>query len=54
MIIPVFGATGQVGKRVVQSALNKGYQVRAFGRNVEYLFDKENANHQLEVIKGYV
>ncbi len=54
MIITVFGATGQVGKRVVSAALNKGYQVRAFGRNVEYLFDKESTNHQLEVIKGYV
>ncbi|MBX4298776.1 NmrA family NAD(P)-binding protein, partial [Mycobacterium tuberculosis] len=34
MIITVFGATGQVGRRVVQSGLEKGYRVRAFGRNV--------------------
>lgn len=54
MIITVFGATGQVGRRVVQSGLEKGYRVRAFGRNVEYLFDKESHDNNLEVIKGYV
>jgi len=32
--IIVFGATGLVGKQLVQQALYKGYQVKAFGRNV--------------------
>jgi len=30
----VFGATGMVGKQLVQQALFKGHHVRAFGRNV--------------------
>lgn len=34
MIITVFGATGMVGKQLVQQALFKGHQVKAFGRNV--------------------
>lgn len=54
MIITVFGATGQVGKRVVRLALAQAHQVRAFGRNVEDLFDKELTDPHLEAIKGYV
>ena len=34
MNLIVFGATGMVGKQLVQQALFKGHQVRAFGRNV--------------------
>ncbi|MGB4844782.1 MAG: SDR family oxidoreductase [Ferruginibacter sp.] len=34
MTIIVFGATGTVGKQLVQQALFNGYHVRAFGRNV--------------------
>jgi len=40
MIITVFGATGQAGKRIVSMALAKGYTVRAFGRNIEGLIDQ--------------
>ncbi len=54
MIITVFGATGQVGKRIVNQALGKGYTVRAFGRNIESLIDKENRDDNLIAIKGYV
>lgn len=54
MIITVFGATGQVGKRIVQEALEKGHTIRAFGRNIDSLLDKESANHHLVAIKGYV
>lgn len=34
MTIIVFGATGTVGKQLVQQALFNGHHVRAFGRNV--------------------
>jgi putative NADH-flavin reductase len=54
MRITVFGATGQVGKRVVQQALNKGYAVTAFGRNVEALIDQDHLNKNLTAQKGYL
>ena len=54
MHITVFGATGQVGKRIVQQALNKGYFVTAFGRNVESLIDQDNLNEKLTAQKGYL
>jgi uncharacterized protein len=54
MIITVFGATGQVGKHIVSMALAQGHHVRAFGRNIEDLIDKDIADDKLEAIKGYV
>lgn len=54
MILTVFGATGQVGKYVVKEALAMGYTVRAFGRSIESLIDKDLLNNQLMAIKGYV
>ena len=54
MHITVFGATGQVGKRIVQQALNKGFFVTAFGRNVESLIDQDNLNENLTAQKGYL
>lgn len=54
MIITVFGATGQVGKRIVRYAIAKGHTVRAFGRNIAGLIDEDIRNGQLEVIKGFV
>ena len=54
MIITVFGATGRVGKYIVRMGLAKGHTIRAFGRNVEDLIDKDLASDQLEAIKGYV
>ena len=54
MIITVFGATGQVGKRIVRYALAKGHTVRAFGRNVTDLIDEDNRSESLEAIKGSV
>ncbi|MGG9962449.1 NAD(P)-dependent oxidoreductase [Ferruginibacter sp. SUN106] len=50
MTIIVFGATGMVGKQLVQQALFKGYSVKAFGRNVFSEFDTDTKN--LELIKG--
>lgn len=49
MKLIVFGATGQVGIQVVQQALWRNYQVKAFGRNV---FDLKIENDQLELVKG--
>ena len=34
MKVIVFGATGMVGKQLVKQSLFKGYEVKAFGRNV--------------------
>jgi len=50
MKIIIFGATGMVGKQLVQQALFKNYHVKAFGRNVfttDYL-QTEN----LELVQG--
>ena len=50
MNIIIFGATGMVGKQLVQQALFKGHHVRAFGRNVfttDFL-QKDN----LELVQG--
>lgn len=50
MTIIVFGATGMVGKQLVQQALFNGYTVKAFGRNVFSELDMEAKN--LELVKG--
>jgi uncharacterized protein len=50
MTIIVFGATGMVGKQLVQQALFNGHTVKAFGRNVFTELDMEAEN--LELIKG--
>ncbi len=54
MHLTVFGATGQVGKRIVQQALNRGYTVTAFGRSVESLIDADHRNEKLIARKGYI
>ncbi|MCA6438674.1 MAG: NAD(P)H-binding protein [Chitinophagaceae bacterium] len=54
MRITVFGATGMVGKRIVQLALHKEIEVVAFGRNVEALIDADNRNKLLTAQKGYI
>lgn len=54
MVITIFGATGQVGRRIVQQALAKGHTARAFGRNVSQLIDEDRRNNNLEAIHGYV
>ena len=54
MIVTVFGATGRVGKYIVRMALAKGYNVKAFGRNIESLIDADFNNDKLETIKGFV
>lgn len=54
MHITIFGATGQVGKRLVQQGLLRGYTITAFGRNVESLLDEDNRNENLIAMKGYI
>lgn len=54
MIITVFGAKGQIGKRIVKMALSEGYKVRAFVRNPETYLDEGLRNENFTVIKGYV
>lgn len=50
MTIIVFGATGMVGKQLVQQALHNGHTVKAFGRNVFSEFKPDTQN--LQLIKG--
>ncbi len=54
MNITVFGATGLVGKRVIELGLAHGFNMTAFGRNVEGLIDKDARDEHFTAIKGYV
>jgi putative NADH-flavin reductase len=54
MKITVFGATGMVGKYIVQQALAQDFKVTAFGRNIENLIDADISNDNLVAVKGYV
>lgn len=47
MTITIFGATGMVGKHLVQQALLMGHTVKAFGRNVFTSNFADNKNLQL-------
>lgn len=51
MNVIVFGATGTVGKHLVQQSLEKGYTVTAFSRNPENL---EISHNNLKRVKGDV
>lgn len=52
MKIIVFGATGSVGEKIVNQALEKGYSVTAFVRNPEKLTSKSHPN--LNIFQGDV
>jgi putative NADH-flavin reductase len=54
MTITVFGATGQVGLRILRLALAKGYTVKAFGRSIEEMIDEDLRNENFQAVKGYV
>jgi len=54
MIITIFGSTGLVGKELIRHCQNKGYKIRAFGRNVESMIDKDLRDENFEIIKGTV
>ncbi len=51
MKITVFGATGATGKKVVEQALELGYEVKAFVRNPEKM---DITNEKLTLVKGDV
>ncbi|MFQ5448021.1 MAG: NAD(P)-dependent oxidoreductase [Saprospiraceae bacterium] len=52
MKITIFGATGMVGKYLIDQALIHNHSVRAFGRNVFTKLSTERDN--LELSKGYL
>ena len=54
MVVTIFGATEPIGLQVMQQALAKNHIVKAFGRNVEQLIDKDLHNDKFIAIKGYV
>jgi uncharacterized protein len=54
MTITVFGATGQVGIRIVRLALAKDHKVKAFGRSIEEMIDEDLRNDNFVAVKGYV
>jgi len=54
MIVTIFGSTGLVGKELIRHCQTKGYNIRAFGRNVESMIDKDLRDEKFEIIKGTV
>ncbi len=54
MIITVFGASGNVGKQVVNQGLRFGHTIKAFGRNIESLIDHDLKSTKLQAVKGYI
>jgi len=54
MTITIFGASGQVGRQLITHALAAGHKVKAFGRNVEDMLDRDFKDPNFSVIKGYV
>lgn len=54
MNITIFGATGMVGRQLITHALAAGHSVKAFGRNVESLIDRDLKNESFSAVKGYV
>jgi len=53
MTVIIFGPTGIMGKQLIIHSLAKGWNVKAFGRNVEPLIDKELHTQNFKAIKGY-
>lgn len=54
MTLTIFGATTSVGKIITNMALAKNYTVKAFGRDVVQLIDKDLHDKNFVAIKGYV
>ena len=56
MKLIIFGATGMVGKQLVQQALFNGHHVKAFGRNVytaDFLpVDSTVKKENLQLVQG--
>jgi len=54
MTITIFGATGMVGKELIRHCQAKGYSIKAFGRNVEGMIDKDIRDDNFKAVKGSV
>jgi putative NADH-flavin reductase len=54
MTVTIFGATGMVGKQLIIHSLAKGWNVRAFGREIDSLIDKDLQTEKFTAVKGYV
>jgi uncharacterized protein len=54
MTVTIFGATGMVGSQLITHAMAKGWIIKAFGRNVESLIDKDLHTENFHAMKGYV
>ena len=54
MTVTIFGATGMVGKQLIIHSLAKGWNVRAFGREIDSLIDKDLQTDKFTAVKGYV
>ncbi len=54
MRVTIFGATGMVGRQLIIHALAKGWEVKAFGRQIEEWIDAEQYRDHFKAIKGYV
>jgi putative NADH-flavin reductase len=55
MTVTIFGATGMIGSDLIVHAMARGWNVRAFGRNIEALIDRDlRSKENFKAIKGYV
>ncbi len=54
MIVTIFGSTGLVGRQLITHAFAKGWQVRAFGRDMGKFIDRDLHQKDFTTYKGYV
>lgn len=54
MRVIIYGATGLVGRRLLEQLLAADHQVVAYDRNIEQWLDKSIIGHGLQIIKGYL
>lgn len=54
MTVTIFGASGMVGKQLIFHSLSRGWEVKAFGRNIDEWIDEEKFRDHFKAIKGYV
>ena len=54
MKVVIFGASGYIGRRMIDMLLLQGHQVTAYDRNIEQWLDKSIDHGNQLVIKGYL
>jgi uncharacterized protein len=54
MRVTIFGASGLVGKQLITHSLAHGWQVVAFGREIDEWIDKEALHNNFKAVKGYI